>query len=61
MHTYEIEYTYNLPEEGVFRLETPDILTMDEVEEQALIEIQETFPDAKDVRIDGFKEVTVNG
>jgi hypothetical protein len=60
MPTYEIEYTYNLPEEGLFMLETPDVLTMDEVEEQALLEIHETFPDAKDIRIDGFKEVTAH-
>jgi len=59
MPKYEVEYTYNIPEEGVFTLETPEPLTMDEVEEQAIVEIQETFPDVRDIRVDGFKEITV--
>jgi len=61
MPTYEVEYTYNLPEEGVFTLDTPEVLTMDEVEEQALIEIKASYPDVIDIRVDGIKELTKNG
>jgi len=55
MTSYEVNFSYKLPEWGTVTLEAKDL---QEAEELALEYVEESYPDVENIEVDAIREIT---